>query len=174
MLKIAIFSFLGLMFSMIRIGYGKDIHALVIGKPLVLGTVTIPSMMGLSSYSDGDVVVHSLVDAILGALAKGDIGTMFPDNEPRNKGRHSIEFLKEIRPLISSCGYKINNIDISITCEKPKLANYIVMMRGSIAMILGINITQVSIKAGTNEGFDSIGKEEAIEATSVVLLEGVK
>ncbi|MFA6667332.1 MAG: 2-C-methyl-D-erythritol 2,4-cyclodiphosphate synthase [Bacilli bacterium] len=162
------------MFSMIRIGYGKDIHALVIGKPLVLGTVTIPSMMGLSSYSDGDVVVHSLVDAILGALAKGDIGTMFPDNEPRNKGRHSIEFLKEIRPLISSCGYKINNIDISITCEKPKLANYIVMMRGSIAMILGINITQVSIKAGTNEGFDSIGKEEAIEATSVVLLEGVK
>ncbi len=174
MLKIAIFSSLGLMFSMIRIGYGKDIHALVIGKPLVLGTVTIPSMMGLSSYSDGDVVVHSLVDAILGALAKGDIGTMFPDNEPRNKGRHSIEFLKEIRPLISSCGYKINNIDISITCEKPKLANYIVMMRGSIAMILGINITQVSIKAGTNEGFDSIGKEEAIEATSVVLLEGVK
>lgn len=158
---------------MFRIGIGKDIHALVIGKPLVLGSVTIPSMMGLSSYSDGDVVIHSLVDAILGALAKGDIGSMFPDNDPRNKGRHSIEFLKEIKPLIKAQGYKISNIDISISCEKPKLANYIVMMRGSIAMILGIDITQVSIKAGTNEGFDSVGKEQAIEATSIVLLEGV-
>lgn len=157
---------------MFRIGIGKDIHALVIGKPLVLGSVTIPSMMGLSSYSDGDVVIHSLVDAILGALAKGDIGTMFPNNDPKNRGRHSIEFLKEIKPLISASGYKISNIDISIVCEKPKLANYIVMMRGSIAMILGINITQISIKAGTNEGFDSVGKEQAIEATSIVLLEG--
>ncbi len=157
---------------MFRIGIGKDIHALVIGKPLVLGSVTIPSMMGLSSYSDGDVVIHSLVDAILGALAKGDIGTMFPDNDPKNRGRHSIEFLKEVKPLISAAGYKISNIDISIVCEKPKLANYIVMMRGSIAMILGINITQISIKAGTNEGFDSVGKEQAIEATSIVLLEG--
>lgn len=158
---------------MFRIGIGKDIHALVIGKPLVLGSVTIPSMMGLSSYSDGDVVIHSLVDAILGALAKGDIGSMFPDNDPRNKGRHSIEFLKEIKPLIKAQGYKISNIDISISCEKPKLANYIVMMRGSIAMILGIDITQVSIKAGTNEGFDSVGNEQAIEAISIVLLEGV-
>lgn len=158
---------------MFRIGFGKDIHALVIGKPLVLGSVTIPSLMGLSSYSDGDVVIHSLVDAILGALAKGDIGTMFPNTDPRNKNRHSIEFLKEIKPLIRACGYKISNIDISIVCEKPKLQKYLVMMRGSIAIILGISITQISIKAGTNEGFDSIGKEEAIEATSVVLLEGV-
>ena len=157
---------------MFRIGIGKDIHALVIGKPLVLGSVTIPSMIGLSSYSDGDVVIHSLVDAILGALAKGDIGTMFPDSDPRNKGRHSIEFLKEVKPLISAAGFKISNIDICISCEKPKLANYIVMMRGSIAMILGIDITQVSIKAGTNEGFDSVGKEQSIEATSIVLLEG--
>jgi len=159
---------------MMRIGFGKDIHALVVGKPLVLGTVTIPSMMGLSSYSDGDVVIHSLVDAILGALAKGDIGQMFPNSDLKNKGRHSIEFLKEVKPLIKEAGYEISNIDVMIICERPKLANYILAMRGSIAIILGIDISKISIKAGTNEGFDAVGNLKAIEATSVVLLEGVK
>jgi len=169
-----IFSSLDLMFNMMRIGYGRDIHEMVVGKPLVLGTVTIPYLMGLSSYSDGDVVVHSLVDAILGALAKGDIGTMFPNSDVKNKGRHSVEFLKEIKPLIKECGYEISNIDVMITCEKPKLAGYILSMRGSIAIILGIDIDKVSIKAGTNEGFGYIGEGKAILAESVVLLEGEK
>jgi len=162
------------MFSMMRIGFGRDIHALVLGKPLVLGTVTIPNLMGLSSYSDGDVVIHSLVDAILGALAKGDIGQMFPDNDPKNKGRHSVEFLKEVKLLIKDAGYEVSNIDIMITCEKPKLEKYIIQMRGSIAIILGIDIDKVSIKAGTNEGFDAIGQGQAIVAETVILLEGVK
>jgi len=159
---------------MYRIGIGKDIHALVLGKPLVLGTVTIPYMMGLSSYSDGDVVIHSIVDAILGALAKGDIGQMFPDSDIRNKGRHSIEFLKEIKPIINDSGYKISNIDVVIQCEKPKLSEYVIKMRVSIAMMLDIKVEQISIKCGTNEGFDAVGEGKAIEATSIVLLEGAK
>jgi 2-C-methyl-D-erythritol 2,4-cyclodiphosphate synthase len=159
---------------MMRIGFGRDIHELVLGKPLVLGTVTIPYLKGLSSYSDGDVVVHSLVDAILGALAKGDIGQMFPNSDLKNKGRHSIEFLKEVNPLIKEAGYEISNIDIMITCEKPKLSDYILKMRGSIAIILGIDISKISIKAGTNEGLGVIGEGKAILAESVVLLEGVK
>lgn len=159
---------------MFRIGIGKDIHPLVLGKPLVLGTVLIPFSMGLASYSDGDVVVHSLVDAILGALSLGDIGKMFPDSDPINKDRHSVEFLKEVKPLVKENGYEISNIDICIQCERPKLKDYILKMRGSIALILNISIEQVSIKAGTNEGFDAIGEGKAIEATSIILLEGVK
>lgn len=155
---------------MYRIGIGKDIHPLVLNKELVLGTIKIPYLLGLDSYSDGDVVVHSLIDAILGAMHKGDIGKMFPDYDLENKGKSSIVFLKEIRELLKEEKFNIDNIDISIECEKPKLAEYITKMEVSIATVLQIEPSRINIKAGTREGLDSVGQGKAIEATSIVLL----
>lgn len=168
MLRIVTYSSLD---SMYKIGYGKDIHALVVGKPLILGSVNIPYLMGLESYSDGDVVIHSLVDAILGALGLGDIGTMFPDDDPKNKGRHSVEFLGKAKTLIDKNNFSISNIDITIFCEKPKLRDYIDEMRTSLAFILGIKKERLNIKACTNEGFGPVGEGKAIEAVTVLLLE---
>lgn len=155
---------------MYRIGIGKDIHPLVLNKDLYLGTVKIPYVLGLDSYSDGDVVVHSVVDAILGAMHKGDIGQMFPDNDLKNKGRKSIEFLMEIRDLLKVEDFKIENIDISIECEKPKLKDYLEKIAGSIATVLQIELDRVNVKAGTREGLDSVGQGKAIESLAIVLL----
>lgn len=160
------------MFNMYRIGIGKDIHKLKENIPLILGGVKIPYFKGLSSFSDGDVVIHSLVDAMLGAISKGDIGQLFPNNDEINKNRPSKEFLEITNSLIKEEGYTINNIDIIIACEKPKLKDYILTIRQSLASILSINVSKISVKATTNEGLDSIGRNESIEATSIVLLKG--
>ncbi|HKL72927.1 MAG TPA: 2-C-methyl-D-erythritol 2,4-cyclodiphosphate synthase [Candidatus Onthovivens sp.] len=155
-----------------RIGIGKDIHKLKLAYPLVLGGIRIPYTKGLVSHSDGDVVIHSIVDAIFGALNIGDIGTHFP-NIPQYRGVSSLIFLKEAAKQLILKKYEIENIDVFITCEEPRLAPYIPHMKQMIATNLDILIDQISIKAGTNEGVGSLGNLEAIEATSVCLLKEI-
>ncbi len=152
-----------------RIGIGYDIHKLVEGRDLIIGGVKIPFELGLLGHSDADVLVHSIIDSILGALALRDIGYHFPDTDPKYKNADSIELLKETKKLIK--GYKIVNIDSNIICQKPKLKDYIEPMRKNIANALDMELNQVSIKAKTNENLDSVGLCKAISAQSVVLIE---
>lgn len=154
-----------------RVGLGKDIHVLKRGYPLILGGVNIPFKKGLMSYSDGDCLIHSLIDAILGALNLGDIGNNFPDNDIKYKGISSLELLKLTNEFIKESNLKIGNIDIFISCEKPKLRPYIETMKENIAKTLEIDVSQISIKAGTNEKMGYIGKNKAIECESIILME---
>ena len=154
-----------------RIGFGYDIHPLKRGRDLILGGVKIDSERGLEGHSDADVVVHAVIDAILGALGKGDIGTHFPDNEREWKGISSLILLNKIYKLIDKKRYKISNIDLTIVLEKPKLWSYYSDMKENIASILKINREQINIKASTNEGIGVIGKGEGIAAYCVTLLE---
>jgi len=152
-----------------RIGIGYDIHKLVENRDLIIGGVKIPFEMGLLGHSDADVLVHAIIDAILGAAALRDIGYHFPDTDPKYKNADSIELLKETKKLINA--YKISNIDSNIICQKPKLKDYIEPMRKNIAKALELELNQVSIKAKTNESLDSIGSSKAICAQAVVLLQ---
>ena len=156
-----------------RIGYGEDIHVLGAERPLILAGVTIPFTTGLIGHSDADVVIHALCDSLLGALALGDIGQHFPNQDPCYHNIDSTILLSSVRLLVQENNYQINNIDISVILEKPRLAPFILLMRGRIAEILQIDINKISIKAGTNEGLDAIGRGEAIKAVSVALLEEV-
>lgn len=151
-----------------RIGIGNDIHRLIEGRPLILGGVEIPYSKGEEAHSDGDVLVHAIIDAILGACAKGDIGRLFPPSDERYKDADSLQLLKQ---TVEYAGAKIINIDSSITLEEPKLRPYIATMRERIAEVLSIDIDRVSIKAKTNEGLDEIGKGNAVSAIAVVLVE---
>ena len=151
-----------------RIGIGNDIHRLIEGRPLILGGVEIPYSKGEEAHSDGDVLVHAIIDAILGACAKGDIGRLFPPSDERYKDADSLQLLKQ---TVEYAGAKIINIDSSITLEEPKLRPYITTMRERIAEVLSIDIDRVSIKAKTNEGLDEIGKGNAVSAIAVVLVE---
>lgn len=151
-----------------RIGIGNDIHRLIEGRPLILGGVEIPYSKGEEAHSDGDVLVHAIIDAILGACAKGDIGRLFPPSDERYKDADSLQLLKQ---TVEYAGAKIINIDSSITLEEPKLRPYISAMRERIAEVLSIDIDRVSIKAKTNEGLDETGKGNAVSAIAVVLVE---
>lgn len=151
-----------------RIGIGNDIHRLIEGRPLILGGVEIPYSKGEEAHSDGDVLVHAIIDAILGACAKGDIGRLFPPSDERYKDADSLQLLKQ---AVEYTGAKIINIDSSITLEEPKLSPYISAMRERIAEVLSIDINRVSIKAKTNEGLDETGKGNAVSAIAVVLVE---
>lgn len=151
-----------------RIGIGNDIHRLVEGRPLILGGIEIPYSKGEEAHSDGDVLVHAIIDAILGACAKGDIGTLFPPSDERYKDADSLQLLKQ---AVEYTGARIINIDSSITLEEPKLRPYITAMRERIAEVLSIDIDRVSIKAKTNEGLDETGKGNAVSAIAVVLVE---
>lgn len=151
-----------------RIGIGNDIHRLIEGRPLILGGVEIPYSKGEDAHSDGDVLVHAIIDAILGACAKGDIGALFPPSDERYKDADSLQLLKQ---TVEYAGAKIINIDSSITLEEPKLRPYITTMRERIAEVLSIDIDRVSIKAKTNEGLDETGKGNAVSAIAVVLVE---
>ena len=151
-----------------RIGIGNDIHRLIEGRPLILGGVEIPYSKGEDAHSDGDVLVHAIIDAILGACAKGDIGALFPPSDERYKDADSLQLLKQ---AVEYTGAKIINIDSSITLEEPKLRPYITTMRERIAEVLSIDIDRVSIKAKTNEGLDETGKGNAVSAIAVVLVE---
>ncbi len=153
-----------------RIGFSKDIHRLVENKRLVIGGVEIPFDKGCLAHSDGDVVYHCLAEAILGALALGDLGTHFPNTDEKLKDMDSSLIVHHVYDLMKQHGYQIGNIDIQIVMEKPKLANYILKMRNNISMLLHCDIGRVSIKAGTNEGIDEIGKGMAVEASAIVLL----
>ena len=154
-----------------RIGHGEDIHALVEGRKLILGGVNIPFEKGLLGHSDADVVYHALSDALLGAIAGGDIGQLFPTNDPLYDNLDSSIIVKECYRLVKEKGYKINNVDISIAAEKPHLMKYLDEMRNNIARLLETSIENVSLKAMTNEGFDAVGEGKAIRATAIALIE---
>ena len=153
-----------------RIGFGSDIHRLVEGRKLVLAGVCAPAPFGELAHSDGDVVYHACMDAILGALALGDIGKLFPDSDPQYKDIDSSILFKKVASLMKEKGYSLGNIDVMITLEAPKIKDYIVKMRENIANVLETSIDNVSVKAGTNEKLGPIGNSEAVKAEAIVLL----
>ena len=153
-----------------RIGWASDIHRLVENRDLILSGVKIDFPLGELAHSDGDVVYHAVAESILGALALDDLGAHFPDTDPKYKNINSALIVKEVVTMMNEKGYKINNIDISIEIEKPKLRPYIKNMRNNLANLLETSIDNVSIKAGTNEKCDAIGEGIAVRATSSVLL----
>ncbi|MCD6595154.1 2-C-methyl-D-erythritol 2,4-cyclodiphosphate synthase [bacterium] len=154
-----------------RIGIGYDIHRLVENRKLILGGIEIPFPLGLEGHSDADALVHSIIDALLGAAALGDIGTHFPVHDPKWKDANSIEMLKIISRMLADKGFAIVNIDANIIAEKPKMLQYIPNMRKNIASASNIDIERISIKAKTNEGLDSSGKGESIASMAVALIE---
>lgn len=153
-----------------RIGHGYDIHALRTGRKLILGGVEIEFDKGLDGHSDADVVCHAVMDSLLGAVAMGDIGSHFPNTDSSFKDADSLKLLSHVKDLISERRYHIGNIDITVICERPKLAPHIPSMISNIARVLGISTDVVSIKATTNEGLGFIGRGEGIAAFSVALL----
>ena len=155
---------------MFRTGIGFDAHALAEYRPLVIGGVRIPHSRGLLGHSDADVLVHAIMDAILGALALGDIGQHFPDTEDEFEGADSLELLSHVQKMIEEKGYCCENLDSIIIAEKPKLKSYIGEMCKNIASVLKINIDQLSIKATTTEHMGFTGREEGIVAQAIVLL----
>lgn len=156
-----------------RIGIGYDIHRLIPDKPLVLGGIRIPYEKGLDAHSDGDVLLHAVADAILGAAALGDIGVHFPDSDPKYKGISSTKILTRVNDIVSEKGYRINNVDSVIVTETPKINPFSGKMRDKIAKILNIDKTRVSVKATTNEKTGGIGRGEAIASYAAVTLESV-
>jgi len=155
----------------VRVGQGWDIHRLVAGRPLRLGGIEVPFERGLLGHSDGDVVLHALTDALLGALAAGDIGQHFPDTDARYRGADSAVLLGEIAKMAAQRGYRIGNVDVTILAERPKLAAHMAAMRERMAAVLGIDEGQVGIKAKTMEGLGTIGAGDAIAALAVVVIE---
>ena len=153
-----------------RIGYGEDIHRLVEGRKLILAGIEIPFEKGLLGHSDADVILHSVGDAILGSLALGDIGKLFPDDVEETKDMDSSLIVKKAISLAKEKGYEVGNIDISVCLEKPKLAPYIEKMRKNLASLLETSLENVSIKAMTNEKLDSIGEGKAIKSIAVILM----
>ncbi len=156
---------------MMRIGLGEDTHLLVEGRKLILGGVEIPFEKGLLGHSDADVVLHALSDALLGALALGDIGHLFPPSDPSIEGIDSRLILSRCVELIREKGYHVVNADIVIVLEKPKMKDHLPKMRETIASLLGVDMDQVGIQAKTNEGCDAIGQGKAIRVNAVALLE---
>jgi 2-C-methyl-D-erythritol 2,4-cyclodiphosphate synthase len=156
-----------------RIGHGYDVHRLVEGRRLVLGGIEIPHARGLLGHSDGDVVLHAVSDAILGALGAGDIGQHFPDSNERYRGIASSELLRQVVALMTGRGWRIGNLDVTIHAEEPRLLPHREAMRGRIATLLDASAERVNLKAKTNEGLDAVGRGEAIAASAVVLLEAV-
>ncbi len=156
--------------EMIRIGHGYDVHRLVTGRKLILGGVTIPHETGLLGHSDADVLIHAVMDAMLGALALGDIGKLFPDSDPQYSGADSIKLLEKVSEIVSGSGYSVGNIDSTIICQAPKLSPYIAQMRKNIAAALNCGVSQISVKATTEESLGFTGAKEGIAVHSVCLL----
>ena len=155
---------------MFRIGHGYDVHALGEGLRLVLGGVEIPHEKGCSAHSDGDVLVHAICDALLGAAALGDIGKHFPDTSAEFKGIDSLILLRRVVELLGKEGYRVGNIDSTIAMQRPKLRPHIDLMRERIAEAVGVDIAQVSVKATTTERLGFEGEEKGVSATAVCLL----
>ena len=158
------------MVAQIRIGQGLDVHAFEAGDFVTLAGIQIPHTHGLKAHSDGDVVLHALCDALLGALALGDIGQHFPDIDPNFKGADSKVLLKHVYQLVLDRGYTLNYADITVACERPKLAKHNLEMRQSIANVLNVDVTQISIKATTTETLGFTGRQEGILSTATVLI----
>lgn len=156
---------------MYRIGNGYDVHKLVEGRKLILGGVEIPHTMGLLGHSDADVLIHAIMDAMLGALALGDIGQHFPDTDSEYEGADSMKLLVRVMELIDGKGYKICNIDSQVVAQKPKLKPHIEKMRLNIAKVLGSEMDRISVKATTEEKLGFTGDQTGMKAYAVVLLE---
>lgn len=157
-----------------RIGHGYDIHRfedVPLKNFITLGGVKISYERGLVAHSDGDVVIHAICDALLGACALGDIGKHFPDTAIENKNKDSREFLRTIMLKVQGMGYAVANVDVSIIAQKPKLAPHILQMQETLAQDLGVSLNQINVKATTNEGLDAVGNCQAIAAHAVALLE---
>ena len=153
-----------------RIGHGYDVHKLVEGRPLIIGGVNIPHSLGLLGHSDADVLLHAISDALLGACALGDIGGMFPDSDEKWKGADSLKLLEVVVKRINEAGFEIENIDSTILAQKPKMKPYIDAMRANIASACNIDISNVSVKATTEEGLGFTGTEQGIAAHAVALI----
>lgn len=153
-----------------RIGMGYDVHKLVPNRDLILGGVKIPHELGLLGHSDADVLLHSIMDALLGAAALGDIGKHFPDTDPAYNGADSVKLLEHVGRLIREAGYSIENIDATIIAQRPKMRPHIDTMRRNIKEALGIELDQINVKATTEEGLGFTGSEEGISAQAICLL----
>ncbi len=158
---------------MYRIGIGYDIHKLTTGRDLIIGGVKITHEKGLLGHSDADVLIHAIIDSLLGALALADIGTLFPDTDPKYKNIDSTILLKHVYELIKTKGYEIENLDSNIIAQQPKMMPYIPKMKEVLCGILNIDLDKISIKAKTKEKLDAVGQELAIESNAVVLLKKV-
>ncbi len=157
----------------IRIGHGFDVHALSDGGGVILGGVQIPHHKSLVAHSDGDVLIHALCDALLGAMARGDIGALFPDSDPAHKNRDSREFLGTVKKMMDDDGYVLGNADITIVAQAPKMAPHLAAMKQNLVVDLVVNPAQINIKATTTEKLGYAGREEGIAVHVVVLLEVV-
>ena len=153
-----------------RIGHGYDVHRLVPGRPLILGGVTIPHPTGLLGHSDADVLTHAVMDALLGAAALGDIGRHFPDNDPAYAGANSLALLGHVVNLIREKGFTIENLDVTLIAQRPKVAPYIPLMKENLMRVLEVEEGQLNLKATTEEGLGFTGREEGISAHAVTLL----
>ncbi len=154
----------------LRVGQGWDVHRIVVGRPLILGGVTISCDFGLQGHSDADVLSHAITDAILGAIAAGDIGMHFPDTDPRWKGCDSLQFLKHACDLAAQAGFRPINVDSTVILERPKLKDYRLSIRESLAKTMGLDAAAVSVKFKTAEGVGPVGEGRTAEAQAVVLL----
>ncbi|MDH3448286.1 MAG: 2-C-methyl-D-erythritol 2,4-cyclodiphosphate synthase [Gammaproteobacteria bacterium] len=155
----------------VRIGHGYDVHAFAPGNGFVLGGVAIECGRSIVAHSDGDVLVHALCDALLGALGRGDIGRLFPDSDDRNRQRDSREFLREVKKMVDGDGYRLGNADITVILQAPRMAPYVDAMKKLLAQDLGCTAAAINIKATTTEKLGFIGREEGIAVDAVVLLE---
>ncbi|RZJ07930.1 MAG: 2-C-methyl-D-erythritol 2,4-cyclodiphosphate synthase [Haliea sp.] len=156
-----------------RIGEGWDTHALVPGRKLVIGGIEVPHTVGLLGHSDADVLLHAIIDALVGAAGLGDIGKHFPDTDPQFKGADSVVLLREAARRVAEAGYRIGNIDSTVIAQAPKLAPHIPAMRACIAEALGLDVGQVNVKAKTAEKLGPVGQGLSMEARAVVLLQAV-
>ena len=156
-----------------RVGMGYDVHKLVPDRPLILGGVEVTHTLGLLGHSDADVLVHAIMDALLGAAALGDIGKHFPDTDPAYKGISSMKLLEHVRDLIAEKGYVVDNIDATVIAQRPKLRPYIEQMEHNVADTLGISVEQVNIKATTEEWLGFTGREEGIASQAICSLSGL-
>lgn len=155
----------------IRVGHGYDIHRVVEGRRLLLGGVYIPAPFGLLGHSDGDVVLHAICDAILGAIGRGDIGAFFPDTDERYRGADSAGLLAAVVEMMQQQGFRLVNLDLTVSAERPRLGPHRDEIRQRVAGLTGADVACINLKAKTNEGLDAIGRGEAIAATAVVLLQ---
>jgi len=156
---------------MMRVGIGYDVHRFEAGRPLMLGGVLLPSDIGLQGHSDADVLIHSIIDAMLGAVALGDIGRHFPDTDERWRGADSRDLLRHTRSLLENAGYSVVNVDVSVSMESPRIASHVEAMRVAIASCLGIDTAFVSVKATTGEGMGFVGRREGVAAWAVCAVE---
>lgn len=156
----------------LRVGIGYDSHRFALGRPLILGGILIPSEIGLAGHSDADAICHAVTDAVLGAAGLGDIGEMFPDSDPANKGRDSIGMLEAAVRRLAGAGYQVGQVDVSVIAEAPRLLPHREKIRARLATALGIDSASVSVKGKTNEGMGWIGRKEGLACIAVATLKG--